>query len=470
MLFLGSGVVRQASATTNLIPNGSFESAGSYSFAGWGMSASTNAAASDAESGLWATKIRPSGSGSYGIFVKPQPVSSATAGSRYGASVWIRSETPGKTVCVNLREVTASGSLAQPAVKACAFAQATWSQLTTATMTVVSTGDAVGLTVNQPTANSTDSFEADNAALTEFTTQDTTAPSTPTGLSSTGQTSSSISLTWNAASDPDDASSTLSYKISRNGNQVGTTTGGQTTFTDTGLNASTTYTYTVTAVDQAGNASGASTPISVPTTGAGATIAGLWHLDETGGTTAFDSSGAGNDGAISGSVALGLPGVAGTAYKLTQGAVIIPDNAGLRPLTANVTVSYWMNTTNAPPAHNDYDVFVKGSSTSSGGQIKLEIQPNGQASCMFRGSLGQKQIQHGPDLFDGQWHQVICRRTGAQIIETVDGTTWSYTQATGTIKNTDPIRFGSHENVGSGYTGSPDYYNGLLDEVEYMIG
>lgn len=434
------------------------------------MSASTTTAASNAQSGLWATKIKPSGSGSYGIYVKPQPVSSAAAGSRYSGSIWIRSDRPGKTVCLNLREVTAGGSLAQPVVKACTSAQTTWSQLTTATMTIVSTGDAVGFVVNQPAASSSDSFEADNASLFQLTTQDTTPPSTPTGLTSSGQTASSISLRWDAASDPDDASATLTYRISRNGSQVGTTAEGQTSFTDTGRTANTTYTYTVAAVDPAGNGSDASAPISVASTAAGATVLGLWHLDEISGATAYDSSGNGSNGAISGSVALGLPGVSGTAYKFTQGAVIVADNAALHPLTANITVSYWMNTTKAPPAHNDYDVFVKGSATSSGGQIKLEIQPNGQASCMFRGSLGQRQIQNGPDLFDGQWHQVICQRTGNQITETVDGRSWSSMQATGTIKNTDPIRFCSHENVGSGYTGSPDYYTGLLDEVEYTIG
>jgi Concanavalin A-like lectin/glucanases superfamily len=115
------------------------------------------------------------------------------------------------------------------------------------------------------------------------------------------------------------------------------------------------------------------------------------------------------------------------------------------------------------PSSGDYDIFVKGSSTSSGGQIKVEIQINGQASCMFRGALGKKQIQSGPNLANGQWHHVICQRSGNQIVETVDGATSSFTKATGAITDTDPIRFGSH-------SGGGDWYRGLLDEVSYTIG
>ncbi len=110
-------------------------------------------------------------------------------------------------------------------------------------------------------------------------------------------------------------------------------------------------------------------------------------------------------------------------------------------------------------------MFVKGSSLtrSSGGEIKLEVQPNGQASCGFWGALGGKQLQAGANVIDGQWHQVSCQRAGNQIVETVDGTSFSVTKATGAITVTDPVRLGSHE-------GGGDWYNGILDEVSYAIG
>src|SRR6478736_4976495 len=195
-------------------------------------------------------------------------------------------------------------------------------------------------------------------------------------------------------------------------------------------------------------------------------VVGLWHLDELSGTTANDSSGHGHNGAITGPVTLGVPGEINTAYSFVpKSTVIVPDAPDLQPGTADVTISYWLNATTLPPCCNgvDYDMFTKGDHSSRGGQIKIEVQENGQASCMFRGALGGKQLQAGPNVVDGHWHQVICQRIGTQIIETVDGSSFSTTQATGAITVTDPIRLGSHKNGG-------DWYNGVLDEVTYSIG
>ena len=71
-------------------------------------------------------------------------------------------------------------------------------------------------------------------------------------------------LSWSASSDD---VGVASYRVYRNGAQVGTPTG--TTFTDSGLAPSTTYSYTVAAVDAAGNASAPSAPAASVTTLAG---------------------------------------------------------------------------------------------------------------------------------------------------------------------------------------------------------
>jgi hypothetical protein len=206
--------------------------------------------------------------------------------------------------------------------------------------------------------------------------------------------------------------------------------------------------------------------LSVPSHNASASssVVGLWHLDETSGTTAFDSSGNGNNGAISGPVTLGVPGHLNTAYSFVpKGTVIVPNASDLVPGTAKITISYWLKATTLPSSGIDYDMFTKGASDSKGGQIKIEVQENGQASCMFRGSSGSKQLQRGPNVIDGQWHQVTCVRDGTQIVETVDGARFSVTKATGSITVTDPIRLGSHK-------GGGDWYRGVLDEVTYSIG
>ncbi|MER6466580.1 endo alpha-1,4 polygalactosaminidase [Streptomyces sp. NPDC001228] len=89
---------------------------------------------------------------------------------------------------------------------------------------------------------------------------DTQAPSAPTGLKATTSTSSSISLSWSASTDNVGVSG---YDVYRNGQKVGSATG--TTYTDSGLTASTTYQYSVKAKDAAGNTSAASNTISQAT-------------------------------------------------------------------------------------------------------------------------------------------------------------------------------------------------------------
>jgi chitodextrinase len=93
---------------------------------------------------------------------------------------------------------------------------------------------------------------------------DTTPPSVPTGLNSPSKTSTSVALAWNASSD---AGGIAGYDVFRNGTNVGSPTG--TSFNVTGLAANTTFSFTVRARDNAGNASAQSGAISVTTNSAG---------------------------------------------------------------------------------------------------------------------------------------------------------------------------------------------------------
>jgi hypothetical protein len=99
---------------------------------------------------------------------------------------------------------------------------------------------------------------------------DTTAPPTPTNLQATSPSSSQVDLTWSASTDAVVAGQTTSgvtgYRVYRDGNQVGTPTG--TSYSDTGLTQSSAHSYTVAAVDAAGNVSAQSAPVnSITTTG-----------------------------------------------------------------------------------------------------------------------------------------------------------------------------------------------------------
>ncbi|MFE3638861.1 carbohydrate binding domain-containing protein [Streptomyces sp. NPDC059168] len=89
---------------------------------------------------------------------------------------------------------------------------------------------------------------------------DTQAPTAPSGLTSTGKSSSSVSLKWNAASDN---VGVTAYDVYTGPNRVLSVSG--TSATVGGLSPSTSYTFTVRARDAAGNVSPASGPVSVTT-------------------------------------------------------------------------------------------------------------------------------------------------------------------------------------------------------------
>ncbi|MBN1952329.1 MAG: T9SS type A sorting domain-containing protein [Bacteroidales bacterium] len=89
---------------------------------------------------------------------------------------------------------------------------------------------------------------------------DDTPPTVPANLRSTGITPTSVSLAWNASTDN---VGIQSYQVYRNGGLISTT--GQLSLTDQGLSAATTFSYTVSAVDAAGNESSKSSTLQVTT-------------------------------------------------------------------------------------------------------------------------------------------------------------------------------------------------------------
>ncbi|MFB4281275.1 carbohydrate-binding protein [Nonomuraea sp. MTCD27] len=131
---------------------------------------------------------------------------------------------------------------------------------------------------------------------------DTAAPSVPGNLRSTGVTSSSVSLAWNASTDN---VGVTGYNVYRGGTLVTTVTG--TTYTDTGRAASTSYTYTVRARDAAGNLSGVSNSVTATTSG---------------GTGAPGQPGAVTTSVTNSSIALSWGASSGTVtgYRVYEGA------------------------------------------------------------------------------------------------------------------------------------------------------
>jgi glucose/arabinose dehydrogenase/chitodextrinase len=93
---------------------------------------------------------------------------------------------------------------------------------------------------------------------------DATPPTTPANLTASSASSSAVNLSWNASTDN---IGVAGYKIFRNGNSIATTV--NTSYSDTGLSPSTTYSYTVSAFDSAGNESPQSSPATATTAALG---------------------------------------------------------------------------------------------------------------------------------------------------------------------------------------------------------
>jgi hypothetical protein len=108
--------------------------------------------------------------------------------------------------------------------------------------------------------------------LTNVTLADQTAPSAPGSFRSTGVTTTSVALAWNASTDN---VGVANYKLSRGGTLIATLPSTTLAYNDTGLTASTTYNYSIVAIDAAGNNSTASTT-SATTASAGTVVPDVW--------------------------------------------------------------------------------------------------------------------------------------------------------------------------------------------------
>ena len=115
----------------------------------------------------------------------------------------------------------------------------------------------------------------------------TQIPTVPSGLSASGVTSSTVNLSWNASSAGPGC--TIQYRIFRNGTEVNSVSA--TSVTVSGLAASTTYNFSVAAIDEAGT-SAQSGQISVTTQPGGTATVQLYQHCNFGGWQAnFNGTG-----------------------------------------------------------------------------------------------------------------------------------------------------------------------------------
>ena len=186
---------------------------------------------------------------------------------------------------------------------------------------------------------------------------DTTPPTVPANVSASAVSPSAINVGWTASSDN---VGVAGYTIYRNGAQVGASTS-STTYADTNLVPNTTYSYTVSAYDTAGNVSTQSAPASATTQG------GL--------TTAL---------LIAGSPAeLGLP--PGTSSSTTNNLSITP-SINQYGLTGTLRVNGTASVNFSPAVSGNGVYFLNCCGNTNNAYYKF---PGAAAGSIFNTSQGQ---------------------------------------------------------------------------------
>src|SRR5580692_11528237 len=239
-------VAPAASAQTNLLANGGF-AAGNTS--GWTCSSGDSVVTSPVYTGSsYALAGTPTGSddAQCSQVVSVQPSSSYTlTGEVQGDYVFLGDSGTGSS----------DTDTWTPAAS-------TWTQLSTS-FTTGSATTSVTIYIHGWYAQPT--FYADDLSLTGPAGSGggggATAPEAPTGLTATGTTASSVSLSWAAPS-----GTVTGYYVFENGAEVATVSG--TSDTVTGLSSSTSYTFTVAAYNSAGS-SPQSSSVSATTSSSG---------------------------------------------------------------------------------------------------------------------------------------------------------------------------------------------------------
>ncbi|HEX4679922.1 MAG TPA: DNRLRE domain-containing protein [Gaiellaceae bacterium] len=155
-------VTAGAPPPSNLLTNGSFEG----SLAGWSGASSSLTLASDGKVGSGAARVARSSGSSFSILTSSKPVTSTAAGAAYTAGGWIRSDTPGRKVCLIVREWTTGGSLVGSR-SSCLTSTRSWQQFAANRYVAARNAGTIDVTVTESGAATGDSFEVDGLTLTQ---------------------------------------------------------------------------------------------------------------------------------------------------------------------------------------------------------------------------------------------------------------------------------------------------------------
>lgn len=290
---------------------------------------------------------------------------------------------------------------------------------------------------------------------------DTTPPTAPNNLTATAASASQINLSWTASTDNVGVTGYLIQRCLGSGcatfAQVASVSGTATTYNDTGLAGSTSYSYRVQATDAAGNLStfsntaGATTSASTGTPG----LVAAYDFNAGSGTTLSDVSGNGNTGTIVNATwsASGKYGGA-LSFNGTNAQVVINDAASLH-LTTAVTLEAWVNPSSAPTNWQDViykaiDNYYLEAGSTNGDKPGAGVLLTSSAEPLAYGSA---------QLAASTWTHLAMTYDGTTLKMYVNGVLATSTAQTGTITtSTDALQIGGDTTYGQ-------FFKGLIDEV-----
>ena len=282
---------------------------------------------------------------------------------------------------------------------------------------------------------------------------DITLPSIPAGVSVMAVSATQVNVTWSASTDN---VGVTGYRVFRDGILIATTT--TTSYSDSGLQASTTYAYTIVALDAAGNSSLPSTPpVLVTTPAQSQPVSGLvaaYGFNESKGTVAADATGKGHTGTITNATwtSSGRFGSALT-FNGSSSRVTVAHASDLN-LTTGMTLEAWVFPTTTSGVR---DILIKEGSGVDIYNLYARNWRGRPESNILTG--GTNRTAEGTALAANAWTHVAGTYDGTTLRLYINGVQAASTTVSGPIaSSTGPVRIGGNSLWG-------EYFQGRIDEV-----
>jgi hypothetical protein len=201
-------------------------------------------------------------------------------------------------------------------------------------------------------------------------------------------------------------------------------------------------------------------------------IVGLWHLDETSGTTGAgsvkDASGQSNNGTPNSTMIFGADGILGKTPSFdgtATGSIEVANNANLSFDTSqSFTLQAWIKTS-VGSIGSSAKILVKRDTASSTGAYTLQLAQNKYPELELEGAGALTGAYDSSlDVRDGKWHHIVAvvDRSAGYAYLYRDGVLRGSTAVTANLSTTAPLGIGSWTNAPADYN---EEFNGSIDEV-----